>query len=394
MSRILYITYDGLLEPLGRSQVLAYLEGLSEEHDIYIISFEKSGDWEARNACRVVERRVSASNITWFPHRYHKRPSGPATAWDIFAGILHGLWLIPRHGIRILHARSYVPAVIALVLKQATGAKFIFDMRGFWADERLDGGIWPEDGYMYRLAKWFEKKFLLHADYVVSLTHSAVKEIENFPYLEGCMPPVAVIPTCANLEVFRPGNQRRDGFVLGYAGSAGTWYQFDRVIDCFFELRKIVPNSRLLIVNRNEHDYIRDLVLARGLSLYHVDIRSASYDEMPGQIAAMHAGIFFIKQVFSKRASAPTRLAEFLGCGIPCITNSGVGDVVEILGQSGTGVILDERDPDTIRSKLRELVKLAHAPDITCRCREVAQRYFSLETGISKYNDIYMALDR
>ncbi len=38
---ILYITYDGLLEPLGQSQVLAYLERMSDRLLIHIMSFEK-----------------------------------------------------------------------------------------------------------------------------------------------------------------------------------------------------------------------------------------------------------------------------------------------------------------------------------------------------------------
>ena len=41
---ILYVSYDGILEPLGRSQVLAYLEGLSNRNKIYLISFEKKAD--------------------------------------------------------------------------------------------------------------------------------------------------------------------------------------------------------------------------------------------------------------------------------------------------------------------------------------------------------------
>ena len=41
--KILYITYDGLLDPLGSSQILPYIYGIKEFSDsIFIISFEKS----------------------------------------------------------------------------------------------------------------------------------------------------------------------------------------------------------------------------------------------------------------------------------------------------------------------------------------------------------------
>ena len=37
---ILYITYDGLLEPLGQSQVLAYQEKLGNNFNIILLLFQ------------------------------------------------------------------------------------------------------------------------------------------------------------------------------------------------------------------------------------------------------------------------------------------------------------------------------------------------------------------
>ena len=44
MSNILYITYDGLLEPLGMSQVWQYQKKLGKDHNVIILSYEKSED--------------------------------------------------------------------------------------------------------------------------------------------------------------------------------------------------------------------------------------------------------------------------------------------------------------------------------------------------------------
>ena len=43
-SQVLYISIDGIMEPLGYSQVLKYLEKLSISHKINLISFEKKID--------------------------------------------------------------------------------------------------------------------------------------------------------------------------------------------------------------------------------------------------------------------------------------------------------------------------------------------------------------
>ena len=392
-SGVLYIAYDGMLEPLGQSQVLAYLEHLAATRPIHLLSFEKPEDWVDTDARARVQARMDVAGIHWHARRYHKRPTAVATSWDIGVGVLCGAWLVLRHRLRIVHARSYVASVMALALKRMTGARFVFDMRGFWADERVDGGLWPRDGRMYRVAKWFERRFLLRADHVVSLTHAAVREIGRFDYLVGGLPPISVIPTCADLSRFVPSTAPREGFVLGYVGSAGTWYLFDAAVACFAELLKLRPDARWLIVNRNEHGYIRERLAAGGVSMDAVELRTADHSGVPAQMARMHAAVFFIKPVFSKQASAPTKLGEFLGCGIPCLGNAGVGDMAGILEGENVGVALSRFDESSLQHGLEKLIGLTREADIQARCVATAERHFSLDEGVRRYAAIYTKLD-
>lgn len=391
-SRVLYISYDGMLEPLGQSQVLAYQELLAPAAHLHLLSFEKPEDCANADVRHSVEQRIKASGIQWHPRSYHKRPSAVATTFDILVGIASGLWVVLHHRIAIVHARSYVSAVMALALKKLTGVRFLFDMRGFWADERVDGGIWPREGRMYRVAKWFERHFLRNADHVISLTQAAVREMEQFPYLQGRMPPITVIPTCADLSRFKPLSVKRDGFVLGYVGSAGTWYEFDAAVACFAELLRHKLDARFLIINRNEHEYIRERLLAGGVPLDAVELRPASHTEVPQQMARMHAGIFFYKPSSSRSACAPTKLGEFLGCGIPCLANSGVGDMAEILEGEQVGIALDDFTPESLRQGLTRLLSLVETNGIQQRCVAAAEKHFSLTEGVARYAQVYTQL--
>ena len=391
---ILYISYDGMLEPLGQSQVLSYLERLSANKIIHLISFEKQEDWANLNQKKRIATRIVNAGIIWHPLRYHKKPSALATSWDISHGVIVGLWLILRHRLRIVHARSYVPSVIALALKRLTGIRYIFDMRGFWADERVEGGLWPRTGQMYSVAKWFEKHFLLSADHVISLTHAAVKEMQQFPYLQGNMPPMTVIPTCADLNRFKYiANVRNEHeFVLGYVGSAGTWYLFEETAKCFAQLLHIKPNARFLIINRGEHAYILEKLAAAGIPKTAIELLSATHDEVPSLMARMDAGIFFIKPVFSKQASAPTKLGEFLGCGIPCLGNAGVGDMAEILESDQVGVAIKSFTQESMLEGIKQLLRLVADPAISSRCIDSAKHHFSLDEGVSRYLYVYQQL--
>ena len=57
-----------------------------------------------------------------------------------------------KYNLNIIHARSYVPSLMALAIKRLTGAAFLFDMRGFWADEKLESG-WTRDSSFYKFFK-------------------------------------------------------------------------------------------------------------------------------------------------------------------------------------------------------------------------------------------------
>ena len=392
---VLYISYDGMLEPLGQSQVLAYLEQLARTREIHLLSFEKPDDLKDAEARARVQARMDAAGIHWHVRRYHKRPSALATAWDIGVGTLSAIWLVLRHRLRIVHARSYVPALMALWVKRITGARFLFDMRGFWADERVDGGLWPCEGRLYRITKKLERQFLLNADHVVSLTNAALREMQTWPWLAGRLPPTSVITTCADLRRFAcTPMPPREPFVVGYVGSAGTWYLFDEAVACFALLREMRPDARWLIVNRGEHAFIRARLEAGGITAEAVELRSAEHSEIPALMARMHAAMFFIKPYFSKQASAPTKLAELLGCGVPCLGNSNVGDMARILEDANVGIAIDDFTADSMREGLEGLFALAANPAIRARCAQAAAAHFSLSDGVERYRRIYETFDR
>lgn len=392
--KVLYISYDGMLEPLGQSQVIAYLERLATDYAIHLVSYEKPADRARADKVTAVRARLDAAEIVWYPLTYHKTPTLPATLFDIAQGTVVALWLATRHNVGLVHARSYIPALIGWVVKLLTGAKLLFDMRGLWADERTDGGIWPEGGGIFRAVKRLEKTLLLGADHVVTLTHASKQVIENFPYLrETDHAPIRVIPTCADLDRFTPSEAGKDpSFTLGYLGSIGTWYMFDEVLACFKLLRERRPDARLLVVNRNEQDLVRRMAAEAGLPEDCIEITVAEHAEVPAQVRRMSAGAAIIKPVFSKIASAPTKLAEYLGCGVPCLGNVGVGDMELILETEGAGVALREFTPAERSRAVDRMLELASDPATAAHCRAVALRHFSVEDGAEDYRKIYREL--
>lgn len=107
----------------------------------------------------------------------------------------------------------------------------------------------------------------------------------------------------------------------------------------------------------------------------------------------MDAAAFFIKPVFSKKSSAPTRLGEFLGCGVPCLVNAGVGDMDSVVSRARAGVVMPEFSPKTRRAAVGELLALCADGGTQVRCVEAARRHFSLERGVEAYRKVYREME-
>ena len=111
MMRTLYLCYFGLREPLVQTQVLPYLRQLSRGGiEAGLLTFEpnRRSAW-TRDEARDWRDRLRADGIRWFSLPYHKRPSLPATTYDITVGGWVASQLVRRHGYGFIHARATWP---------------------------------------------------------------------------------------------------------------------------------------------------------------------------------------------------------------------------------------------------------------------------------------------
>lgn len=400
--RVLYLSYDGVLEPLGQSQVLPYLQGLGAAGvQISLVSFEKRARVrEVGETITALRRDLATRNIDWNMLIYHKSPTVPATLYDICKGIIVGSRLIRRRNLNIVHARSYVAALMAWWLTCQTGAKFVFDMRGFWADERVEGNLWSRGGLLYRVAKRCEAGFLRAADAIITLTRSAKIEIEQFPIFNHRPPMITVIPTCVDLTRFkiRPKSSRllrelglEGRFIIMYSGALGTWYLLDAMVQFYRAMKHRVSGTHFVVLTGEDRERVRRSLEMQGLTPTEVTVRSVPYDSMPEWLSLADAAVLFRRPSYSLKGVFPTKLGEFLACGVPVVLNVGIGDADEIVGENRVGVLVPRLEPDEYDRAAEALLGLLGDPSLRMRSQTVAEE-FSLDRGISRYIETYSTL--
>lgn len=405
MTEVLYISYDGMTDPLGRSQVIPYLIGLSKQgYHFTILSAEKRANYEEKK--KETGEWLQKNNIDWKPVFYTKYPPVLSTLIDVRNLRRHAFLLQKTKKFAIVHCRSYIASLIGLEMKKKFGLKFIFDIRGLWADERVDGGLWNLKNPVYHsIYKFFKKKeieFFENADSTICLTENGKNEILSWPPFKNNPIPITVIPCCVDLTLFDPektsAEQKRtlrnelaiseNSFVLGYLGSLGTWYLPHEMLDFFFVLQKKIPNSVFLFISNVEKKEILKMAEAYPNLSGKIIVRKVQHEEVPGLLSLCNFMIIFIKNVYSKKASSPTKLGEALAMNIPVICNSGVGDINHLFEKYPVGFKLENLTGAEFEKVVDQLMIENSFPGL----RTVAENVFSLQKGIDDYKKIYQSV--
>lgn len=403
--QVLYLSYDGMTDPLGQSQVLPYLIGLSKNgFQFTLVSCEKKERFYQNKA--TIEQICSDNNIDWQPVFYSKTPPVLSTVWDVFQMNKKAKKLHQKKQFQGIHCRSYIPSLIGLGFKKKYGTKFIFDMRGFWADERVDGGLWNLKNPLYKAVfnffKTKEKLFLTHADKIISLTQSGKKEMLTWN-IDGLKPEkIVVIPCAANYDLFELVNQEKriqakiklgldfTQFVLGYVGSLGTWYLADEMLQFFSVLKRKYKDAKFLFITPDDENLIYEFGKKHQLSSSDFIVQFAQRNDIPNLAHTFDFSIFFIKPSYSKKSSSPTKMGELLAMGIPLICNNNVGDVEEIMFQTKAGFCLEALNETKFIEIVNQLSDWNESSPTTRR--ETSKLFYDLEIGVKLYLSVYNQL--
>lgn len=396
-----------MTDPLGQSQVLPYLVGLAEKgHKITLLSCEKKQRFKKFSSN--IDKITIQSNIKWIFIPYNSKPKVLSTIYDIFNLINVSKKLHKSEKFDIVHCRSYIASFAGLELKRKFNTKFIFDMRGLWADERIDGEIWnfnnPIFKIIYKYFKYKELQFFNEADYIISLTQNGKNEILKWNKISFKQEKIEVIPCCCDTELFNLSYTNSDSkslfrknfgisddkLVISYLGSIGTWYLLKDMLSFFKKVLIKYPTAIFFFITTDSEDFIKSEAKLLNINPENIIVKEASRSKVPEMLAIADISIFFIKPAYSKIASSPTKQAEIMSMGQAVICNAGIGDTDIIIKESGAGIVINnfsDNEYEKAVAQIENLKKISPS-----NIREYAIKNFDVSNGIEKYDNIYNML--
>lgn len=401
MTRILYLTFDGLLEPLGRSQIVPYLLRLGEGGFRYVVvSLERQADLAGEAAFAEIKERLAAAGIEWRPLPY--RAVGPTrvlrNCWSLWKAARAE---VRKGGVELVHARAHVPAAVAWMLLRSAGVPYLFDMRGYWVDECAADGRWFTNRPAYAAGKRVERRLLKDAAGVTTLTGILADDLRQGP-LRGSDKPIVVIPTSADYDVFSPGEpgqalpaevrQRLRGrLVVGWVGAINASYCVAESLELFRRVLELRPDAHLLALTAQRDEMARRLAVHK-LPASAYTLTTVPHQDMAHWLRAMDWAVLFLNAGPAKRGSVPTKLAEFLATGVRVAHHGCNEEVTRHVADSGVGLVLRDLSAGELERAAQHMATAPRAAAAVLQARERTRPHFGLEAAVERYRAVLLKL--
>jgi glycosyltransferase involved in cell wall biosynthesis len=210
--------------------------------------------------------------------------------------------------------------------------------------------------------------------------------------------PIQVVPCCVVVDRFAPDETARakarqrldagDRFVFAYVGNLSSWYCEEEMAHLFAALQKRRP-ALFAIFTYGDTSRMRAALVAAGVAPEHVRIERLQPAEVPGMLAGADAAVSFARPGFSKIASSPVKVAEYLAAGLPVVMNRGVGDFDELMDTCPATVDAGDMSASALESAALQLAQTTRERFRSLAVQAAVSRYSVRTVGVPSYADLY-----
>ena len=364
---ILYFSYDTIKNPIVKSQVLPILKELQKNQKTYLLSFENTN--------------IKRINKKHYILRYNN--STLSKIFIFLYSIFFSIRLCKKKKIKIVITRSYVPQIISLFVKYFTNIKIIFDIRGYWFDEKND--FKSINFLVYKLLKIIEKFLYRKADRVITLSDLSKIYISRKFGID--IKNIKSVTTFADIKKIKFIKKTKSNVLrLAYIGSLTNSYDFLTTTKFLKRLNELTKKWNMTIFNIGEEDYFTNLISNYPeLKSKIIYTNFLNKNKISFILKNFDVGLYFIHPTFSKTASCPTKLGEFLASGTPVITNPKIGDINNIIKNNKCGLIIDKKSIKNLQ--IKKILDLKNKK-FHHNSRKTALKFFNFKKEFIKYKNL------
>jgi hypothetical protein len=382
---VIVFIYNSFNDPLFYNLLLATLKDLNQKriYDFYLITHEqefyKMSDQEYAD-CRHYLREKS---IYWYPLKWHSGNSLLIKFYDFIKGFFLIVFLKFRFNIKVILSFANISGAFSFIYSRILKMKFIIFSYEPHCEFMADLGIWERKSLKFKISKFLDNWMGMHGDYIITGTRHMVERLKQL----GRVKNIYRLPTPVDEDDFKYTAIGRNSIrkkynidgkkVFLYMGKFGDLY-YKEEIACFCKVMiQYNKDYFFLIVTSSKHEDVDALFTNQGIEKdFYVITGNLSNAEVKDYISASDIGISAVPPTPSQLFRSPTKVGEFLSCGLPYITVKGVSEDDEYALKYNVGIVVNSFKEQDLVEKIKDIeLLLSEENSLKIRCREIGIEY-------------------
>lgn len=402
---IIIFIYNSYKDPLFQNLLLEYIKTLSNagEFNFQLITFEQEAYRLNDQEVEDEKQKLLAWNIHWHPRKFH---TGRFLLFKKLYDVLNTIFSVIKIKIKTkpsyIFAFANVSAAMSVIFSRTLNLKLVIYSYEPHSEFMKDLGIWSANSLKYKILRYFEHLAAKKADHVMTGTKYGLELLTNLKSkAKTYRAPTSVNP---NEFKFKPSGRSllrdklniQNKVVYLYLGKFGGLYYTEEIIDLFkgiYDCNK--DNSYFLIVSSYDHDIIDSWFKEREIpkTAYHLT-KNISNEDVKVYISTADMGISAVPPSPAQKYRSPTKVAEYLLCGLPYITCSGISEDDEYAIDKNVGAVVNSysyKEGIDVYPKV-ELLLSQNRSDLRDKCRAVGLSYRSKDRIDEILKEIFLTI--
>ncbi len=311
-------------------------------------SFKKT--WK-RYKYREIEGIKHFSIFAWQPA--YKNPTFVGRIFYYITFPIHAIWfaIARRKDYDIIFTSSppIFSGIPGFFIKKFLQKKWLFDVRDLWIDASVELGFLKKNSFFEKISRYYDGICYRNCDMITVTTEEIKKKILNMYKLP--INKIIILSNGVDTKMFKPSKEKKNRII--YAGNIGWAQDLEKFILAVKKVNEKYPIEFYLVGDGDIKNDLVKLVKKEELEQSVIFTGPVERDKIPGFIAESLIGIASLKDIKSLNYAIPTKIYEYMSCGIPFIA-TGKGEIEYLVNISKAGAMAT----NDIQSIYRSIIKL------------------------------------
>jgi glycosyltransferase involved in cell wall biosynthesis len=333
-------------------------------------SYKKT--WK-RYSYREIDGIKHFSIFAWQPT--YRNPSFVSRISYYITFPLHAIWFAifkwKEYDVIITSSPPIFTGLTGFLIKKFTKKKWFFDVRDLWINASLELGFLKKNSFFEKISRYYERVCYRTCDMITVTTEEIKKSIINDYNI--LIDKIILLPNGVDTDIFKPSTVKKNRII--YAGNIGFAQDLEKVILAVKKVNEKFPLEFYLIGDGDIKNDLMELVKKEGLEDIVIFTGSLEREKIPGLIAESLIGVAPLKNLQCLDYAIPTKVYEYMSCGIPFIA-TGKGEI-EYLSKISKGGTIAENSIESIYKSIIDLLENKKMiNEMGYNGRDWAERYY------------------